>query len=84
MLQAEGGVQKNLRGSAVNNMVMAFPSMNEQQAVATLFNQCDYDKQMLSHRLAKLCFLKTALTQDLLTGKKRVTALLDEKEAAGV
>jgi hypothetical protein len=31
--------------------------------------------------LTKLRALKTALMQDLLTGRKRVTALLDGKEA---
>jgi len=82
MLQAEGGVQKNLRGSAVNNMAMAFPSVNEQHAAVALLNQPAYDKQRLLHRLAKVQSLKSALMQDLLTGKKRVTALLKDTEVA--
>jgi hypothetical protein len=40
----------------------------------------DLDHVKLEKQLAKLRALKTALMQDLLTGRKRVTALLNKME----
>jgi len=56
------------------------PSKDEQGKIAILLgnftNNLEYDFQKLS----KLKSLKTGLMQDLLTGKKRITALLNDTE----
>ena len=80
---SEGGVQKNLRGSAINQMIMAFPTISEQNQVASIFIRFDEDIRVQEQALIKLHSLKTALMQDLLTGKKRVTPLLTETQEAG-
>jgi type I restriction enzyme S subunit len=82
--QSEGGVQKNLRGSSVNKMHMAFPQVNEQKDVVSILDGFDSDIQIRQRYHFKLHSVKTALMQDLLTGKKRVTHLLEaaEKPAA--
>jgi len=77
--QSEGGVQKNLRGSAINQMIMAFPTIDEQNQVASIFIRFDEDILVQDQVLIKLHSLRTALMQDLLTGKKRVTALLKKE-----
>jgi len=58
-------------------------SLEEQQRIGTLLerNQMGLDDQFES--VKKLRSLKTALMQDLLTGKKRVTDLLNDTEATG-
>lgn len=56
----------------------------EQHKIAVRLLKCDKAIEIAAHNLMKLRSLKTGLMQDLLTGKKRVTALLDEKEVAGV
>ena len=56
------------------------PSKPEQRNLNTLFDQFDNDLGNQSARLTKLRSLKTAIMQDLLTGKKRVTDLLDDTE----
>lgn len=53
------------------------PSHKEQNAVAEALESIQRDVQRREFDLSKLILLKTALMQDLLTGKKRVTALLD-------
>ncbi len=74
---AEGGVQKNLRGSAINQMLFAFPDIEEQKRMVEglMFIQSliDLDRE----KLEKLKHIKTGLMQDLLTGKVRVTPLLE-------
>ena len=58
------------------------PSLGEQDVIsrsaAKLLNACSNEQ----HSLSKLRSLKTALMQDLLTGKKRVTALLSATEGS--
>jgi type I restriction enzyme, S subunit len=60
------------------------PSITEQENLTALFGKFDHDLDNHSTKLTKFRFLKTALMQDLLTGKKRVTAMLNEKETASV
>ncbi len=69
----------HLGADRFSQMLFALPCLSEQERIM---------ETMLAHELqlneqeglsAKLHSLKTALMQDLLTGKKRVTALLNEK-----
>ena len=57
------------------------PNLPEQLRLTGILDQFDNDLSNQSDKLTKLNSLKNALMQDLLTGKKRVTAMLNEKEA---
>jgi type I restriction enzyme, S subunit len=74
---AEGGVQKNIRGSAINQMLFAFPSIDEQykilESLTIVHSKIESDRNVLN----KFKLHKTGLMQDLLTGKVRVTDLLE-------
>lgn len=72
---AEGGVQKNLKGSTINQMFFAFPDFNEQQRIIKKIDLIQTRIFSTIKNLEKLKYIKTALMQDLLTGKVRVTQL---------
>ena len=64
------------------SLPLFLPQIDEQKLISELLRTQNADLSTESRKLAKLRSLKTALMQDLLTGKKRVTPLLDsEKEA---
>ena len=66
---------------AIRALKVALPkSKNEQHEIAKRLMKCDELIKTTIVELKKLRSLKTALMQDLLTGKKRVTALLNERE----
>ncbi len=67
---------------AQEKLWVAFPpTLDEQKAICALLDLQDTEAIHAQRTLAKLRALKTALMQDLLNGRKRVTALLDETEA---
>lgn len=57
------------------------PSYSEQEQLVRILYQNDREIDLFQIQLNKLHSLKTALMQDLLTGKVRVTPLLANKEA---
>ncbi len=59
-----------------------WPTRNEQVKIVKLINQTENYIEVQYCALKKLHSLKTALMQDLLTGKRRVTALLPKPEEA--
>lgn len=64
----------------ISNFQVALPDEPEQNRMATLAKELSTWSIRENKYLSKLRSLKTALMQDLLTGKKRVTALLKETE----
>ena len=63
---------------AIRNLKVAFPKGDDEQVeIAKRLSKCDVARQMVELELAKLHSLKTALMQDLLTGRKRVLPLLE-------
>ncbi len=56
------------------------PSLSEQKKLITVLDLIDFDLEYQSEKHRKLRSLKTALMQNLLTGKKRVTTLLNNTE----
>ena len=58
------------------------PSTDEQAVIGNILDAIQHGIQTQSLRLEKLRLLKTALMQDLLTGKRRVTSLLTKPEEA--
>ena len=77
-----GSTIKHIYISKINKVLIAVPTdTSEQHAIRTrLLTQSDLITQMTS-QLGKLNRLRAGLMHDLLTGDKRVTALLDEREA---
>ena len=65
----------------IASLVFKVPgSLDEQKRIGTLLEENQRNSDQLISNVKKIRFLKTALMQDLLTGKKRVTALLNEME----
>jgi len=75
------GSMKNLPKASLFKMPLRAPTDPEEQLqIARLLECQNIQIGQMRQSLEKIRFLKTALMQDLLTGKKRVTALLNETE----
>lgn len=64
----------------INNLLMKVPPVKEQKSIGQFLAVQDEGIKSEAKIFAKLRSLKTALMQDLLTGKVRVTLLLDKEE----
>jgi len=69
----------SLNRNDIHPIWIGLPTSREQYKIANILTECDHQTCSVSSNLAKLKRIKTALMQDLLTGKKRVTELLEEK-----
>jgi type I restriction enzyme S subunit len=76
-----GSTIKHINTSDFAKFSIPFPSKDEQSEIAKRLLDLNFSIDGSAQGLSKLRALKTALMQDLLTGRKRVTALLDGKEA---
>jgi type I restriction enzyme S subunit len=77
-----GSTIKHINTSDFAKFSIPFPSKDEQSEIAKRLLDLNSSIDGSAQGLSKLRALKTALMQDLLTGRKRVTALLDGKEAS--
>jgi len=68
----------------INNFLIKIPPIKEQKSIGQFLALQDERIKLDAKKLAKLRSLKIALMQDLLTGKKRVTALLNDMEVASL
>jgi type I restriction enzyme S subunit len=78
-----GSTMSCLNTKILSSVPVAIPDIQEQQKIAAAI---DSSKEIISNeknKLGKLIRIKTALMQDLLTGKVRVTELLNQKENGG-
>jgi type I restriction enzyme S subunit len=77
--------QPNLFQGEIANLRLPEPPIEEQENIAEILDSSEAEMNHGRKTLIKLRFLKTALMQDLLTGEKRVTPLLeaDDEQAAG-
>lgn len=66
------GSQENLNGNIVKGTLVAFPSLSEQQAIATALSDADALIESLEQLLAKKRQIKQGAMQELLTGKRRL------------
>jgi len=82
---AGGSTIKHLYISKIDKIVLGFPKAKEEQEAIKerLLSQSNVLYQYEAN-LKKLHSLKTALMQDLLTGNRRVTALLKETEISNM
>ena len=74
--RVNSGAQGNVGKADFEKAVIVVPRFDEQQKAGELLLLNDRRKSQLEATWIKLHALKTALMQDLLTGKKRVTSLL--------
>ncbi|GCA90716.1 restriction endonuclease subunit S [Microcystis aeruginosa] len=81
-LLTSGSTVVGIKQSVFRKVIFAFPSYNEQERIYAVLNSHDEINKNEKHKLKKLQRLKTGLMQDLLTGKVRVTDLLNQKTAA--
>ena len=76
--------QSSFSSTDIADLPFLKPSLEEQQFIADKIDSVSNNVQRLSKTLSKATKIKTALMQDLLTGKKRVTPLLTAlQEASG-
>jgi type I restriction enzyme S subunit len=68
--------QKNLSQSQIKGIEIALPNLAEQNSINQITARSAQENTANVNALAKLRALKTALMQDLLTGRKRVPGLL--------
>ena len=67
-----GTKQANLSSANILNVVLPFPTIEEQRKIASVLDSIEERITRLKKRHQKQTFLKKALMQDLLTGKVRV------------
>lgn len=69
---AEGGVQKNIRGSSVLKLYVPIPNQIEQRKILKILDNSDKFIKNQQLHLSKIQSFKIGLMQDLLSGKVRV------------
>ena len=74
-LLTSGSTVVGLKQSVFRKVEFRFPGLKEQRRISAILNSLDSTSDNQRSKLTKLCSLKTALMQDLLTGKRRVTSL---------
>jgi len=67
------GGRGGLNLTLINNMEVPLPSLNEQQAIAEILSDMDYEITALEGRREKTRLLKQGMMQELLTGRIRLT-----------
>ncbi len=67
----------SLNRNDIHPLLIGKPSREEQEKITQILFNIDNNNKMNELRLRKLHSLKTALMQDLLTGKKRINPLLE-------
>lgn len=77
-----GQAVKGINIGDVKRLRLAMPPLHEQERIAEEFEGLDKTAHATLLELTKLKSLKAGLMQDLLTGNRRVTALLEQGERA--
>ena len=69
---AQGSTRFNISKTEVLNMRITIPSIEEQNAIASVLVNADKEIELANEKLARLQSQKRGLMQQLLTGKKRI------------
>lgn len=78
-----GVQQANINPTNLGTIEIAYPNkVDEQDRICGVIESSCINLRVLNTQLQKIKLLKTGLMQDLLTGKRRVTALLSRSEEA--
>ena len=81
-LHTIGQAVKGINIGDVKRLLLGMPSLHEQEQLANRFEGLEKTTYATSRALAKLKSTKAGLMQDLLTGNRRVTALLEQRQGA--
>jgi type I restriction enzyme S subunit len=73
------GTREGINTTQLKALQLKLPPLSEQRIIASLLEVIEKRDAETRHLSAKLIRHKTALMQDLLTGRKRVTDLLESK-----
>ena len=76
----ESGAKAGLNLPTVRSLLFPRPDVDEQHRIAVAIDACVQTVDQHACGLRKLRALKRGLMQDLLTGNRRVTALLEQRE----
>ena len=76
---AQGVTRDRVNLTNMMLLQLPIPTIIEQKTIAHTISSIDVVLDEFGEKLSKLRSLKTALMQDLLTGRKRITALLKRK-----
>ena len=80
-----GSVFDTITRKTFDEILIPFPKNKEEAgSIVDVLSQQDIFIEEMGDNFSKISFLKTALMQDLLTGKKRVFSLLEDAEVARV
>ena len=79
-LHTIGQAVKGINIGDVKRLLLGMPSLHEQERLANRFEGLEKTTYATSRALAKLKSTKAGLMQDLLTGNRRVTALLGQRD----
>lgn len=71
-LELTGTTIRNLSLRSIKDMPIAFPSVDEQQQIASILMSLDHSIKAKKVKLGQISLMKKGLMQDLLTGKVRV------------
>ncbi len=77
-----GGAQPHIYPSDIENLKISAPHIDEQKAIAELLSSAGKSCKLLRKEAGLLHAQKSALMQQLLTGKRRAKVSSDNKEAA--
>ena len=77
-LLTSGSTVVGVKQSVFRKVVFSFPRIEEQRHISVILNSLNSASENQRNKLTKLRSIKTALLQDLLTGKVSVTPLLTE------
>jgi type I restriction enzyme, S subunit len=81
---AQGVTRDRVNLTNMMLLQLPIPPIDEQKAIALNIDSIDAISAKMERQLSKIRSIKTALMQDLLTGKKRVTVLLKEESSGGI
>jgi len=76
-IQAVGSTMPNLNTEILQSLIFARPTLEEQLRIEDKLSRMEDHEELMRGLLSKLGNLKTGLMHDLLTGRKRVTTLLE-------
>ncbi len=71
-LLGQGATRYNLSKANFNNVLIRFPSISEQQAIAQILSDMDDEIEILKQKLSKTKAIKDGIISELLTGKTRL------------
>jgi type I restriction enzyme S subunit len=79
-MEIKGSTYPEITLPALRNVLIPVPKNDEQNQITKSLDNFGMQIRQTEIRLTKICSLKTALMRDLLTGKRRVTTLLNRTD----